>query len=51
MPHSRNAKLPKKVNKFISEQIRIEKEAGYPIKQAIAISYSMARKEFPEYSF
>jgi hypothetical protein len=38
------------VENFISKQIKIEMESGRPQPQAIAMSYSMAREKFPEYS-
>jgi len=46
----RKAKLPKKVSQYISDQIKSEREAGYPQRQAIAIAFSMARRKFPQYS-
>mgnify|MGYP006268881435 CR=1 FL=1 len=42
--------LPKHIREFISDQIGTEIRAGYPTKQAVAMSYSMARREFPEYA-
>lgn len=41
--------LPKKVTNYISRNIRKQRHEGKPEKQAIAISFSKARKEFPEY--
>lgn len=34
----------KAAQKYISERVKVEREAGYPEKQAVAIAYSEARR-------
>jgi hypothetical protein len=40
----RTPKLSKEASKYIAKHIRIERHAGYPESQAVAIAYSKARK-------
>jgi hypothetical protein len=40
-------KVPKHVQKFISDKIENLYHRGYPQEQSIAIAYSEARKKFP----
>jgi hypothetical protein len=39
--------LPKKVVGFISRQIRLQRKEGKPIRQAVAIAFSKAKRKFP----
>jgi len=45
----RRGKLPQWLVDDVRAKIREEIDSGYPIKQAIAIGYSRARKEHPSY--
>ena len=49
MVHKKKSKLPREVSEFISDQIKIEMEAGRPQAQSIAMAFSMARKNYPQY--
>lgn len=46
----RKRKMPVWLRDRISANIREEVKAGYPLRQAIAIAYSRARREYPAYA-
>jgi Tfp pilus assembly protein PilP len=49
LKRSSRRNLPQWLVDDVRAKIREEIDSGYPIKQAIAIAYSRARKEHPSY--